>query len=211
MAIGEDGWEEKIAVPTPIANDNLQAPGHALCAWQFAKENKLRRYPQQFESICIFAIKSAYCEFVPQTSNAITMCQVICCTSTTYGHPRAAYLVLRVVGSGNIHRALLSLAIMLCMWTKQVTLLCILRWHFERHNTQQDIFPCLRIGSGAGKDPAPAFAAMSTSPARRATGSGAGASSPTSPTESSPFVKGSFVPRFDNTISGYKEGPTVCT
>ena len=96
---------------------------------------------------------------------------------------------LRVVGSGNIQRALLSLAIMLCMWTKQVTLLCILRWHFERHNTEQDIFPCLRIGSGAGKDPVPAFAAMSTSPAKRATGSGAGASSPTSPTESSPYVE----------------------
>ena len=45
---------------------------------------------------------------------------------------------------------------------------------------------------------------MSTSPARRAAGGGAG-SSPTSPTETSPYVKDSFVPRFDNTISGYKE------
>ena len=45
---------------------------------------------------------------------------------------------------------------------------------------------------------------MSTSPARRAAGSGAG-SYPTSPTETSPYVKDSFVPRFDNTISGYKE------
>ena len=89
--------------------------------------------------------------------------------------------------------------------TKQIALLlCISCLHFERHNTQQDIFPYLRIGSGAGKDPAPARAAMSTSPARRAAGGGAG-SSPTSPTETSPYVKDSFVPRFDNTISGYKE------
>ena len=61
--------------------------------------------------------------------------------------------------------------------------ICVLCLHFERHNTQQDTFPYLRIGSGAGKDPAPARAAMSSSPTRRATGGGAGASSPTSPTE----------------------------
>ena len=42
---------------------------------------------------------------------------------------------------------------------------------------------------------------MSSSPSRRPAGGGAG-SSPTSPTESS---QDSFVPRFDNTISGYKE------
>ena len=72
---------------------------------------------------------------------------------------------------------------MLRMLRKHITCFCIVCLHLERQNPQQDITSYLRIGSGAGKDPAPAFAAMSTPPVRRATGSGAGASSPTSPTE----------------------------
>ena len=38
MASGQNNWEEKITVPTPLATDHLNAPGHALRAWQFAEE-----------------------------------------------------------------------------------------------------------------------------------------------------------------------------
>ena len=75
---------------------------------------------------------------------------------------------------------------------------CCVR-HFERLE-HEDHNPYLHIGSGAGKVRHHTFAeAMSQSP-KRPTASGSAAS-----VSESQYVKDNFVPRFDNTLTGYKE------
>jgi hypothetical protein len=61
------------------------------------------------------------------------------------GIRRGLFWLFRVAPLIIYQRALLEPHIMLRMWTKQIALTCCV-WclHFERHNTQQDIFPYLR-------------------------------------------------------------------